>query len=48
LTSIARATDARSVPKLDPSVERKRKRKPATLRGASCRAENRDGTADRG
>ena len=36
LTSIASATAARSVPKLDPSVERKSRRKPATPRGASC------------
>jgi hypothetical protein len=35
-TSIASATAARSVPKLDASVEKKRSRKPATPRGASC------------
>ena len=40
LTSIASAMAAIRVPRLDPSVERKRSRKPETRSGASCLPEN--------
>ena len=48
LTSIASAIAASSVPMLEPSVDRKRRRKPATLSGASCLAEGRRSTAAAG